>query len=346
MASSALRVKFHNFGKQFISIFAANTHKLSTSRVAMARVQTTSTILMIKPSCFNYNPLTAADNAFQSELRGKSDDQVQSKALSEFETLATKLEEAGVNVHVEEDSLKLSSDAVFPNNWVSFHQEGSIAIWPMKAENRRLERRKDIVDFWSRKLSSKVVDYTQYEREEKFLEGTGSMVLDRVNRVAYSCESQRTHREVLGKFCEDFGYSSVMFKAALPTSDGKLCPIYHTNVMMSVCDSLAVVCTETIADVSERERVLSALKQSGHEILAISAKQVESFAGNMLQVNSRDGRKLVVMSTRAFEAFTPEQVERMQSHCQDIVHSDLNTIETAGGGSARCMIAEVFPVLQ
>ena len=308
-----------------------------------SRIQCTDTVLMIKPACFNYNPVTAVDNCFQAQLGGLTPTQVQERALEEFEGLVSKLRSARVNVIVEEDTLKVSADTVFPNNWISFHQDHKIVIYPMKAENRRLEKRYDIVDFWKGKLGAEVVDYSQYEQEGKFLEGTGSLVLDRVNQIAFACKSQRTNIEMVDRFCTDFGYTPVIFNASQMV-DGQSYPIYHTNVMLSIGDTFAIVCVDAIRDDAEKGRVLDSLLKCGKStIIPISIEQMNSLAGNVVQLSSSDGGNLLVTSTRAFNSFSASQLNVIRQHCSDIVHCSLETIETLGGGGARCMIAEIFP---
>ena len=303
--------------------------------------QLTNTVMMVRPTAFNYNPQTAADNKFQHRAEGLTADQVRQKAMGEFEGLVAKLRANNIHVHEEEDTVKQSADAVFPNNWISFHQEGRIVVYPMRCQNRRLERRKDIIAFWKEKLRAEVLDYSPYEKQEKYLEGTGSMVLDRVNRIAYACTSLRTDAEVLNQFCQDLKYTQVIFKASHMV-DGQLSPIYHTNVMMSIGDTFSIVCLESMQDKEDRKAVSDSLSNTGKDIIPISLGQMNEFAGNVLQLCSSDGKRLLVMSTRAFNSFTPEQLTIIRKHCDDIVHSPLDVIETLGGGGARCMLAEVF----
>ena len=322
---------------------SSSTATIDAKPSMSGKMQCTDTVLMIRPGCFNYNPKTAVDNRFQVQLKGLTPTQVQERALEEFEGLVSKLRSAKVNVIVEEDTLKVSTDTVFPNNWISFHQDHKIVIYPMKAENRRVEKRYDIVDFWKGKSEAEVVDYSRYEQEGKFLEGTGSMVLDRVNRIAFACKSQRTNIEMVDQFCTDLGYTPVIFSAS-QIVDGQSYPIYHTNVMLSIGDTFAIVCLDAIRDDAEKGRVLYTLLKCGKcTIIPISEEQMNSFAGNVLQLSSSDGRRLLVMSTRAFNSLSAGQLTAIHQHCSDIVHCSLETIETLGGGGARCMIAEIFP---
>ncbi len=245
----------------------------------LARSQVTNRVMLIRPSCFKYNQETAGDNAFQAQLEGLTDSQAQEGALKEFKSLVTKLTEVNIAVKIFEDTVKVSPDAVFPNNWLSFHHDDNnvsrLVVYPMLSDKRKLERNLDIVKYWQETLSLSVVDYSHYEREGKYLEGTGSMVLDRVNKLAYACISPRTNVEVLDIFCKDFGYTSVPFRAKLsPMNDGELHDVYHTNVILSVCDGFAVICLEGIVDNVEREDVVQSLKKSNKEVVAITGKQV------------------------------------------------------------------------
>ncbi len=250
--------------------------------------QVTNRVMLIKPSSFNYNPETRLDNEFQSVLEDLSASQVQDRALKEFECLESKLKEVNVAVKVFQDTLLNCPDAVFPNNWISFHHDRAkhipkLVTYPMLSNVRRLERRPDIVKYWEDTLGSAMVDYSFYEQQGRYLEGTGSMVLDRQFKIAYAAISSRTNIELLKTFCTDFGYTPVSFRAQLPAErDGQLHDMYHTNVMMSVCDGCAVVCADSIQDTEEREKVLSSLKQSGREIVIITPHQVSQCGGPLL----------------------------------------------------------------
>tara|TARA_R110002051_G_scaffold106098_2_gene179198 strand:- start:84 stop:1016 length:933 start_codon:yes stop_codon:yes gene_type:complete len=304
--------------------------------------QATNTILMVRPVNFRMNEQTAVNNYFQENLDMMNHD-INIKAQNEFDAFANKLREKGVNVVVVEDTLDPDTpDSIFPNNWVSFHENGNVGIYPMFAENRRNERREDILETLEEKgfLIENIVDYTSAEAEELYLEGTGSIILDRVHKKAYCALSARADEELFIEFCEDFEYTPVLFTAN-QTVNGKRLPIYHTNVMMCVADAFAVICLDTIDDKKERKNVVEHLKQDGKEIIAITESQMHQFAGNMLQVQGMGGQTYLVMSTTAYNSLTSEQIKAIEIHCP-IIHSSLETIETCGGGSARCMMAEVF----
>jgi hypothetical protein len=304
--------------------------------------QCTNNILMMKPIGFRYNEETSTDNYYQQVLENVSSVQVQENALHEFDDFVDVLKGAGVHVVVFEDTETPSTpDSIFPNNWVSFHADGRVGLYPMFARNRRSERRTDILDSLVKEhgfIVKEVVDYTKLEEENVFLEGTGSMVLDRVHKKCYVAISQRTNRIAVEQFCNDFGYSPVIFTAN-QNVDGKRLPVYHTNVMMSVGDSFAVVCLDSIDDVDERKAVTDSLQATGKEILTISQTQVKRFAGNLLQVMGE--HSCVVMSSSAYQSLNHDQIASIEKH-GTILHSSLDTIEACGGGSARCMMAELF----
>jgi len=304
--------------------------------------QATNTILMVRPVNFRMNEQTAVNNYFQENLDMMNKD-INSKAQNEFDAFASKLREKGVNVVVVEDTLDPDTpDSIFPNNWVSFHENGNVGIYPMFAKNRRNERRDDILETLEEKgfLIENIVDYTSAEAEELYLEGTGSIILDREHKKAYCALSARADEELFIEFCEDFEYTPVVFTAN-QTVNGERLPIYHTNVMMCIADAFAVICLDTIDDKKEKKNVVEHLKQDGKEIIAITEAQMHQFAGNMLQVEGMGGQAYLIMSTSAFNSLTPEQKKAIEKHCP-IIHSSLETIETCGGGSARCMMAEVF----
>ncbi len=304
--------------------------------------QATNTILMVRPVNFRMNEQTAVNNYFQESLE-MMNNEINSKAQNEFDAFASKLREKGVNVVIVEDTLNPDTpDSIFPNNWVSFHENGNVGIYPMFAENRRNERRDDILETLEEKgfLIENIVDYTSAEAEELYLEGTGSIILDREHKKAYCALSARADEELFIEFCEDFEYTPVVFTAN-QTVNGERLPIYHTNVMMCIADAFAVICLDTIDDKKEKKNVVEHLKQDGKEIIAITEAQMHQFAGNMLQVEGMGGQAYLVMSTSAFNSLTPEQRKAIEKHCP-IIHSSLETIETCGGGSARCMMAEVF----
>ena len=303
--------------------------------------QITNTVLMVRPVRFRMNEQTVVNNYFQEEMDLKNDE-INRQAHQEFDVLVEKLRTVGVKVIVVDDIYEQNTpDSVFPNNWITFHQNGDVAIYPMFAENRRRERREDILD----KVEAEgfdienVYDYTDAEKENIFLEGTGAMVLDRVNRKAYCALSPRADEELFIEFCEDFEYTPVIFKAYQQVNNEQL-PIYHTNVMMALGVDFAVVCLDTITDKSERKNLLHHLKEDKKEVINITPEQMCQYAGNMLQVQGKNSTYLV-MSDAAYNALTPQQIQTIEKHTQ-ILHSNLETIETCGGGSARCMMAEVF----
>jgi len=303
--------------------------------------QITNTVLMVRPVRFRMNEETVVNNYFQEEMDLKNEE-INRQAQQEFDAFVYKLREVGVKVIGVDDIYEQNTpDSVFPNNWITFHQNGNVAIYPMFAENRRRERREDILDKVEEEgfLIENVYDYTDAEQENIFLEGTGAMVLDRVHRKAYCALSPRADEELFIEFCEDFEYTPVIFKAYQKV-DGKQVPIYHTNVMMALGENFAVVCLDTITDKSERKNLLHHLKEDKKEIISITPEQMCQYAGNMLQVQGKDSTYLV-MSDAAYNALTPQQIQTIEKYTQ-ILHSNLETIETCGGGSARCMLAEVF----
>ena len=304
--------------------------------------QTTNTILMIRPVNFRMNEETAVNNYFQEELDLKNAE-INANAQKEFDDFVAKLRDVGVNVIVEsDDELMDTPDSVFPNNWVSFHQNGDVAIYPMFAENRRKERRDEVfirLENEGFKIEN-IIDYTSAEDEGLFLEGTGSLLLDRVNKKDYCALSRRADEDLFIEFCEDFEYTPVVFTAN-QTVDGKRMPIYHTNVMMCLAENFAVICLDTIDDKKERKNVLKHLKQDGKQVIQITESQMHQFAGNMLQVRGANDQRYLVMSAAAHKSLTAQQVNSIEKHCP-ILWSSLETIEICGGGSARCMMAEVF----
>ena len=303
--------------------------------------QITNTVLMVRPVRFRMNEETVVNNYFQEEMDLKNEE-INRQAQQEFDAFVYKLREVGVKVIGVDDIYEQNTpDSVFPNNWITFHQNGNVAIYPMFAENRRRERREDILDKVEEEgfLIENVYDYTDAEQENIFLEGTGAMVLDRVHRKAYCALSPRADEELFIEFCEDFEYTPVIFKAYQKV-DGKQVPIYHTNVMMALGENFAVVCLDTITDKSERKNLLHHLKEDKKEIISITPEQMCQYAGNMLQVQGKNSTYLV-MSDVAYNALTPQQIQTIEKYTQ-ILHSNLETIETCGGGSARCMLAEVF----
>lgn len=305
-------------------------------------MQITNTILMIRPVNFRMNEQTAVNNYFQEELT-ESEFSINAKAQKEFDEFVAILRSKGVNVIVVDDTKEVDTpDSIFPNNWVSFHADGTVGLYPMFAENRRLERREDILESIEKEgfHIENIMDYTSAEEENIFLEGTGSLLIDRVNNIVYCALSPRAHEELIIEFCEDFDCLPVIFTAN-QTVEGKRLPIYHTNVIMCLAETFSVVCLDTIDDKKERKNLVHHLKNSGKEIIAISEKQMNHFAGNMLQVLGKDNEPFLVMSSQAYKSLLPAQIASIEKHCK-IVHSSLETIETCGGGSARCMMAEVF----
>ena len=296
---------------------------------------------MIRPVAFRMNEQTAVNNFFQEDIALKNAE-INTKAQAEFDAFVQKLRGVGVNVIVENDDLRMDTpDSIFPNNWISFHENGDVGLYPMFAENRRRERREEVLirlENEGFKINN-IYDYTPAEDEGFFLEGTGSILMDRVNRKAYCALSPRADEELLIEFCEDFEYMPVIFTAN-QTVDGKRLPIYHTNVMMCLAEEFCVICLDTIDDAKEKKNVVQHLKTDGKEIITITEGQMHHFAGNMLQVQGRD-KKYLVMSAAAHNSLTNQQIAAIEKHCE-ILSSDLHTIETCGGGSARCMMAEVF----
>jgi hypothetical protein len=302
----------------------------------MTNQQTTSTILMIRPVNFGFNEQTAGSNAFQNQ--NAEQQQVQDKALKEFDGFVKILRNNGVEVIVIDDTIEPHTpDSIFPNNWVSFHSDGTVFLYPMMAENRRLERREDIIMQLEDEFKVKhVIDLSRYEHDHKFLEGTGSMVLDRENKLAYACLSPRTDKEVLDQFCLESGYTPVLFHAV----DENGMDIYHTNVLMCVGSSFVVICLDSVKDVAEKENVVNVIRASKKQLIPISFDQMNHFAGNMLEVQNKAGESLIVMSESAWGSLNYEQKAILSSFSKP-VYADISTIESNGGGSARCMMAEV-----
>ena len=303
-------------------------------------MQTASTVLMVEPIAFSYNAQTAENNYFQVEQK---DADIQTKALEEFNSFVDKLKSKGINVITVKDTLDPHTpDSIFPNNWVSFHSDGKVVLYPMFAPNRRVERRSDILEILkdSGFEITEIDDLSHFEDQDKFLEGTGSMIFDHDHKIAYGSVSLRLDEELFRQFCQKFGFRPVVFHSYQNAGDQRL-PIYHTNVMMCVADKFVVICLDCIDDELEREKVQEVIKSTGKEIIEISEDQLQQFAGNMLQVKNEAGDKFLVMSETAYKSLTPAQIHNIEKYCE-IIYSDLNTIETNGGGSARCMLAEVF----
>lgn len=306
--------------------------------------QTTNSILMIRPVAFRRNEQTVVNNHYQKILEGLTPEAANKQAQEEFDTFVKKLMMVGVDVTVVDDTAEPETpDSIFPNNWISFHENGDVVLYPMFAENRRAERREDILDLLEDKgfeINDGIMDYSEAETDGYFLEGTGSIVLDRENGKAYCALSPRADEELFIEFCEDFDLNPIIFEA-WQTVNGKRELIYHTNVMMCIGDTFAVICADSIDDKKERKMVLDSLRSDEKEIILITEEQLNSFAGNMLEVQGADERRYLVMSTAAYKSLTKKQIAQLEEHIT-ILHSSLDTIEACGGGSARCMMAEVF----
>lgn len=298
---------------------------------------------MIRPVAFRMNEQTAVNNYYQKVLDGLLPSTVNAKAQQEFDAFVAKLRAVGVEVIVVDDILNPDTpDSIFPNNWISFHENGDVALYPMFAENRRLERREDILDILEEEgfIINNIMDYTSAEEDGFFLEGTGSLVLDRENGKAYCALSPRADEELFIEFCEDFEFTPVIFEA-FQTVNKERKLIYHTNVMMCLGETFAVICADAIDDKKERKMVLESLRGDEKEVVLITEAQVNNFAGNMLEVKGTDDRRYLVMSASAHQSLTKKQIAQLEEHVT-ILSSSLDTIEACGGGSARCMMAEIF----
>ena len=304
--------------------------------------QTTNSILMIRPVAFRMNEQTAVNNYYQKVLDGLLPATVNAKAQQEFDAFVEKLRAVGVDVTVVDDTLNPDTpDSIFPNNWISFHENAEVALYPMFAENRRQERREEILDLLEEKgfEVENIMDYTEAEDDGIFLEGTGSLLLDRANGKAYCALSPRAEEELFIEFCEDFDFAPIIFEA-FQTVNGERKLIYHTNVMMCLGETFAVICADCIDDKKERKMVLENLRKDGKEIVLLTEAQLNHFAGNMLQVQGAD-KSYLVMSDAAKQILTKDQVAKLEKHTA-ILTANLDTIEACGGGSARCMMAEIF----
>lgn len=292
--------------------------------------------MLVKPANFLFNIQTGTSNAFQQNIK---DEGIKERVEKEFDNFAKTLTDAGVNVVVFEDTeMPIKPDAIFPNNWVSFHADGTVILYPMHAENRQFERRSDIIDSLKKNFTiSKIIDLSHYEKEGKYLEGTGSIIFDHKNKIAYACISPRTDKSLLIDVCSILNYQPISFSSV----DENAIEIYHTNVMMCVGDKFAVICLESIPSAAERMMIKDSLEGTGHSIVDISFAQMNSFAGNMLEVEGEDEQRKLVMSMSAFKSLNKAQKLELEKHCQ-LLPLEINTIETIGGGSARCMIAEIF----
>lgn len=304
--------------------------------------QTTSNLFVIRPFRFFSNPQTLVNNYFQADVCSKNNTQIAKKALIEFDNFLKILQKNHLNVFLFNDfENPITPDCLFPNNWISTYQDGKIFIHPMFAKNRRLERRDDIIDFLKKNFHvSKIFNDAEFhEKNNQFLEGTGSMVLDRENKIAYTALSERSCHDLLLDFCKKTNFRPISFSAFQNNNEEKI--IYHTNVMMSVCEKFAVVCLDSIFDIREKNKVLDILNKTKKEVVSISFEQVNNFCGNVLELRNQDEENLLVMSTKAFNSFTKNQKKIINRFCK-IVHSPLDTIENFGGGGARCMLAEIF----
>lgn len=298
---------------------------------------------MVRPIRFGMNAQTAVDNFYQQQGAATDAATDNAKAQSEFDAFVAKLRAAGIEVLVvQDDEQPHTPDSIFPNNWISMHEDGCVVLYPMKAENRRLERRADIEDVLTKAgfVIGEVIDISEAEEQGTFLEGTGCIIFDHDQKIAYMARSQRADEHLFEEICGRFEYQPVVFSAFQDTPEGRQ-PIYHTNVLMCMTDKYAVLCADTIDDMNERKMVMDTIEDSGKEVLIISEAQKHQFGGNMLLVKGADEKLHLVMSTSAYDCLESSQKEMIEKH-HSILHSDLTTIETLGGGSARCMLAEIY----
>ncbi|MFN0014502.1 MAG: citrulline utilization hydrolase CtlX [Saprospiraceae bacterium] len=305
-----------------------------------SRRQTTRHILMVRPTNFGFNEETAANNAFQSRDGRLSPDAMRQKAVEEFDAFVQRLRDAGVDVLVAQDSpTPVKPDAVFPNNWATFHQEGLLITYPMFAPTRRRERDEAVLQVALNAgfRAEQRVHLENHEDANLFLEGTGSIIFDHQNRLAYACLSPRTDAGLLDELCQKIGYQKVVFHAV----DANGQDIYHTNVMMAMGETFVVICLDTVRDTQERRMLEQRFQETGKEIISITLDQMNAFAGNMLQVRNDRDETLLVLSEQAFRSLLPDQIQALEHHTR-LLHAPIDTIETYGGGSARCMMAEVF----
>lgn len=300
--------------------------------------QIASTILMVRPASFGFNAETAQNNVFQKNIKA-SQKEIQQKAVEEFDKFVATLRKKGIEVIVFDDTAKpVKPDALFPNNWFCTLEDGTLAVFPMYAPNRRIEKRNDLLQMLVDKYNVRdVEDWSEYEAESLFLEGTGSMIIDQDYKVIYACISPRTNKSVLEKFAHAHGYKAMLFYS----KDENGTDVYHTNVIMHLGETYAIICMESITNETERIAVSQLLISTGHEVIPISLKQVHAFAGNMLQVKNAKGEKFTILSKSAFNSLTKEQKNILQHHTT-LLPMDITTIETIGGGSTRCMMAEIF----
>ena len=305
-------------------------------------IQNTSKVIMIRPKHFNYNIETADNNYFQKRINNLSSLDIKQKSIEEFNMLVCKLEDNNITVDVFDDREDIiTTDSVFPNNWFSLHKNGILYLYPMFSKNRRRERRNDIVEYLNNNYHlNQIIDLTKYEEEKKFLEGTGSMVLDRIHKICYASISERTDLNLLNSLCEKLEYDPITFRS-YHTVNKKRKEIYHTNVIMNIGENYSIISLECIDNKNERDLIIRKLENTGKEIIEISEFQLNNFAGNMLEIENENNKKFIVMSKRAYKSLDKDQITAIENY-NEIIYSDLNIIETLGGGSARCMIAENF----
>ncbi len=301
--------------------------------------QYTSNLMMVRPASFQFNYETAVSNAFQKSLDGLTEDEIKQNAIEEFDAYVAKLRANNINVIVIQDTkTPAKPDAIFPNNWISMHENGNVFLFPMNTENRRLEVRPEIIDELRTSFTiNNVNDLTAAVNNNIFLEGTGSIIFDHLHEIAYACLSPRTDKNLFINYCKTIGYEAVHFTSADENDN----LVYHTNVMLTIGDTFAVICLESIKDKNEQTYVKEKLANTGHEIIDITFEQMNAFAGNMLQVQNKDGKTFLVMSETSFKSLTDEQIAQIENHTS-ILHVSIPTIETIGGGSARCMLAEIY----
>jgi hypothetical protein len=301
-------------------------------------MQHTNSLFLVRPAAFGFNDETASSNAFQNQ-ETKNSQELQEQVLQEFDAFALKLKNRGFNVYVFNDTkTPVKPDAVFPNNWISIHADGTLLLYPMQAKNRQLERREDIINQLKQDFEiTKTIDYSIYEQENRFLEGTGSIIFDHINQIAYACTSPRTDLELFKQLCSTLNYKAIAFQAV----DKNKQEIYHTNVMLCIGEKVVVICLESIQNQEEREKVIQSFENTGHQIIAISFDQMNHFAGNMLELLTPEGKRLLVLSQTAFSSLSKFQIEQIETY-NELFPIPIKTIETIGGGSARCMIAEIF----
>lgn len=306
--------------------------------------QSTSILLMVKPHGFDYNTETAGDNHFQKGGTGLSSAEITRAALNEFEAFVKEINMNGIEVIVYDDlGTKVTPDAVFPNNWFSTHSDGTLYLYPMFAPNRRKERRQEVLDLLTQEFGfsiDRIIDWSKHEDIGLFLEGTGSMILDRPNKIIYAALSERTSEWLLKQYAQEIGYELVAFRSYHNAKQNEVL-IYHTNVMLCIAQDYCVVCLECITDLTERNALIESLKRTNKEIIELSLDQIDDFAGNMLEAHNEANESFLIMSSRAYHSLRSQQVEQIEQYSK-IIHSPLSTIENYGGGSARCMLAEIF----